>query len=308
MRTKSVAIMFAGQGRLDFREPDATDRRGVNAARTGLLPWAARSAARLDAGPPGLLDQSIYMAALAAFGRVRDAGLTPHSLIGHGFGEIAALVAAGAFSVPEGAEIVEARRRALADGATGRCGMAVVAGAPRQIGTLLNLSQADGVSLAAENSSRESVIAGPHSGLSAVADLARCLDLRFVRLKTSRATHHPSASNAGAIMKSKLRHLAGRRLQIPVFSSLKGRRYQDRDDLIDCLAEQLVKPIKFADAISRLVADGVTLIVECAPLRGLGAILDCPVIADTRFCRKRFATRAFAPHITRRSVPVQEVA
>ena len=55
--------------------------------------------------------------------------------------------------------------------------------------------------------------------------------------------------------------------------------------LYGVLAEQLAAPIRFGDAVARLVAGGTSLIVECGPLRGLGASLDCRTIEDTTFCR-----------------------
>ncbi len=110
MHDDKIAVIFAGQGVLE-RVPDrapsrlaiparfATHRRQAPAARQPGHPWA--------------LDSMIYKASIAAYRRLQDAGLQPHALVGHGFGEIAAVVAAGAFAVSEGAEIVSARWNAL---------------------------------------------------------------------------------------------------------------------------------------------------------------------------------------------------
>jgi hypothetical protein len=65
-----------------------------------------------------------------------------------------------------------------------------------------------------------------------------------------------------------------------VFSPLKQRFFRDTDDLVGCLAKQLVEPLRFADAIRHLVGDAAALIVECGPLHGLAAKLDCAAMTD----------------------------
>jgi acyl transferase domain-containing protein len=281
-----IAVIFAGQGVLDAGVSRQSGAPGAGRGRTPRFHHGPLGAADSYACRPEDPHFAIYLASLGAYLRLHHAGFAPDVLIGHGFGEIAALVAAGAFSISEGAEIVAARSGALADGVTTRYGMASIQGTRRQVAALLKLLKADDVSLAAENSSNESVIVGSPSGLWAASDLAAALDIPFVPLKTHRAPHRPFMNGMKAAIKSKLQHVVRRPLEIPVFSPLRGRLYCDGDDLIDCLAEQLVEPIRFADAVAHLVRDGVTLLVECGPLRGLASTLDCDSVADTEFCSK----------------------
>jgi acyl transferase domain-containing protein len=283
--------MFAGQGVLDDGVFERTDRGSSGTAAAprsrGLL-RASGSAIREEKDP----EATIYLASLAAYLRLEHAGVAPDVLIGHGFGEIAALVVAGAFSMSEGAEIVAARSQALAGAAAARFAMASIEGTRRQVRTLLTLLDAESVSIAAENSSHQSVIVGPPAALWAAADLAAALDISFSPLKTSRAAHHPLMKATRATITSTLQHIVPRRLQVPVFSPLRGRLYREGDDLIDCLAEQLVSPIRFADAVGQLTRDGLSLMIECGPLRGLASTLDCNAVADTVFCRKLHPTVA----------------
>jgi len=260
--------MFAGQGKPDREVVKCTP------PPAGAEP---RSAAALAL--------TVHAASVAAYRRLEAVGFAPDVLIGHGFGEIAALVAAGAFTALEGAEIVAARCRALARDATGAYSMAIVRAAPPQVAALLSLVAEDGVSLAAENSSCASVIVGPKCVMRAAAELASALDLAVVPLQSIWAPHRRLSDETRGAFASRVRHLAQRPLQTPVFSPGKGRLYRDGDVLIDCLAEQLGEPIRFAGAVTSLVATGVSLIVECGPLRGLGATLDCDSVADVVFCR-----------------------
>jgi len=262
-----IAVMFAGQGKLDR---DVVEQAGA----------ASGSAA----GDAAQLASQIYAESVAAYRRLEETGFVPHVVIGQGFGEIAAMVSAGAFTPEEGADIVAARCGVLGRESTGRYGMAAIHGSPRKVATLLSLVRKPGLSVVAENSSRQSVVVGPPSALWALVDLAAALDIGVVPLKAG-WTPRRICDESRAAFASRVRHVVQRPLRTPVFSPLKGRMYRDSDVLITCLAEQLAAPIRFGDAVARLVAGGTSLIVECGPLRGLGASLDCRTIEDTTFCR-----------------------
>jgi len=267
MHKGRIAVMFAGQGKPD---------------RDVLAPSGVT---RPDAASGAELGLRIFAASVEAYTHLLHSGVAPHVLIGHGFGEIAALVAAGAFSMSEGAEIVDARCSALAEAGSTRYSMAAIQASPEQIEKLLSLLRSDAVSVAAENSSHETVIVGPWPVVEAAADLAAAVNFAVVPLKCQGAPHQPLACERRAAMTSALRHIVQRPLHTPVFSPLKGRLYRDSDLLVDCLAQQLGERIRFAGAIAKLVRDGVSLVVECGPLRGLAENLDCDSVADTEFCR-----------------------
>src|SRR5579863_9877470 len=117
-----LAVVFPGQGSLDTRAVETSQRTAPGlfaaAAESGdaAVPrWRSAIAGALagSSEPFGRVELKIYAASLAAFERLTERGVAPRALVGHGFGEIAALVAADAFTVPEGAQIVAARRLAL---------------------------------------------------------------------------------------------------------------------------------------------------------------------------------------------------
>jgi acyl transferase domain-containing protein len=259
--------MFAGQGK-----PDGS-----------VFTPSASTESEIHQGTA--LALRIYRASIDAYTDLLSRGVTPHVLIGHGFGEIAALVAGGAFSVSEGAELVVARCCALAHPATMRYCMTAIHASPAQVEALLRLLPSAAVSVAAENSSHESVIVGPLQAVWAVADLAAAVNLPVVQLRSDGAPHRPLPDERTTAMASTVRHIVQRPLHTPVFSPLRGRLYCDSDGLIDCFAEQLRTRIRFADAIAMMVRDGVSLVIECGPLRGLADHLDCETVSDTEFCR-----------------------
>jgi acyl transferase domain-containing protein len=273
-RATRLALLFAGQGVLE-REP--ADNPATPARRS--FDSAADSSRQSNP------DMAVYLASLAACSRVSGTGVKPDVLVGHGFGEIAALVAAGAFSTCEGARIVSARSRVLANSGTSRCRMAALLGDGDDVRTLLGLLEEDGVSLAAQNSPTHHVIVGPDAGITTAIEMAKVLNVRAILLRAAQGPHRADLVHVRTALISDLKDLRQRRMSLPVYSPLLGRYYSDTDDVIECLAEQLVRPIRFADAVSHLTRDGITLFVECGPLRGLASTLECAATTDVEYCR-----------------------
>jgi acyl transferase domain-containing protein len=274
--------------------PSVSDRREASA---GLSAGGGRRALELSL--------CVYLASLAAHHRLqRRIGDADRVLVGHSFGEVAALVAAGAFSLMQGAEIVAERCAALAAHAGPPLAMATVHAPRGTVRSLLESLAPRGLALACENSSTASVLVGPAGAITAAAEQARRLRVRLTDLVTATGAHHPAMNAARARLVIALRRVTPQPLQQPVYSPLLGRFYTASDDLTACLAEQLVQPVWFADAIDRLVAGGTRLLVECGPLRGLAATLDCEWVSDET-CR-RDARAAW--HEAERVSPLQSAA
>jgi [acyl-carrier-protein] S-malonyltransferase len=70
----------------------------------------------------------------------------------------------------------------------------------------------------------------------------------------------------------------------PVFSPILGRFYRDSDDLAECLALQLMLPVRFAEAVRQLSSEGIRTFTVCGPLRGLEECLEeigCPITHES---------------------------
>ena len=291
MSGQHVAAFFPGPGVLDtdvfrqyhaacpdivamFAEVDAVARKvcGTPLPRT---PQCSRHSG-VD------VDLSIFLGSIASYRTLVQRGLQPRAIVGHGFGEIAALVAGDALSLGDGAEIVARRHQALAAKKT-RSRMGVLKLPAGHVHTFLRVLNDATVSIAAENAPTHTVIVGSPSGLAAAEDLARLLGLSFQRLTTTWGPHRASLRGIEQQLLGSLTHVARRALQTPVYSPLLGRFYRAEDDVVAAIAEQLVEPVRFADAVRDLVTGGVTLFVEVGPLRGLSATLACRAVSDIHF-------------------------
>jgi acyl transferase domain-containing protein len=234
----------------------------------------------LDGDAAGRLEREPWITQLAIYGidvavyRALEAqGLRPGAVAGHSFGEIAALTCAGAFTVEDGAALVCHRIRALEAVDVAGGWMAAVAADSGRAGTLVDLLADDRLAVAAENHSGQTVLSGPGPTMEMARAVARALRVSFVPLQSPWPFHCPLMSPAVARFAAEAGRVRQRPLEVPVFSPILERWYTDGDALAACLAEHLVRPVRFGDAIRRLRDDGVSTFVECGASDALSRLV-----------------------------------
>lgn len=215
---------------------------------------------------PDVAQLALYGVAVAAYRLMEAKGLQPGVLMGHSFGEIAALVCGGAYSVRQGAEIVCHRIAALnrlgeVDGA-----MLALGTDREQAEQLVSVVRNAQTVISGENHSRQILISGPKQVVAVLHEMARTLKLSAVILNSPYPFHSPLLQGAVADFAGRLRAIPQTALRVPVYSPILGRYYAAEDDLGKCLAEHLVLPINFAPAVRQLHLDGVNTFVESGAL------------------------------------------
>ncbi|MEU2503417.1 acyltransferase domain-containing protein [Streptomyces sp. NPDC007863] len=309
------AVMFPGQGAYlpgalgplaedeplvheTLRELDAAaSRLGRGAPSRLLLDERAPSLADLAASRPADLHLALFAAETALFRLLTERhGVRPRILIGHSFGELVALTAAGVYALEEGMALVAARDEAFAACPPVDGGMVALAvSVTRAEGLLTGLGEWE-VTVAADNSPRQCVVSGPSPALERVREAAGKLGIDATPLRVPYAFHHRTlaavaadfARRAGALRTAPPRHA--------VHSAILGRRLDGPDEVADLVAAHLVRPTRFTDAVRRLYADGVDVFVECGP-RGVLSDLVAATVPDVRVIaplRRRAGGRAVA--------------
>ncbi len=215
---------------------------------------------------PDVAQLALYGVAVSAYRLLERKGLQPGVLMGHSFGEIAALVCGGAYSVRQGAEIVCHRIAALSR-------LGEVDGAMLALGTdreqaeqLVSVVRNAQTVISGENHTRQILISGPKSVVAVLHEMARTLKLSAVILNSPYPFHSPLLQGAVADFAGRLRAIPHTALRVPVYSPILGRYYGADDDLGKCLAEHLVMPINFAPAVRQLHLDGIDVFVESGAL------------------------------------------
>jgi acyl transferase domain-containing protein len=273
MSRGGAAVVFPGQGALQRSAFES------GALRAAFLDVAAEMSGPVEfAGflrkgsiaTPEQVPLFVLAASVAHYRVLRDGKLDPVVLVGHGFGELAALVCAGALTPKQGADIVLHRNTALERaGATGS--MVVARTSKRAARRLVELVGGESIGVAADNAPAEVVVSGADSEIGAFAAHARHRGVAVERLAAPWPLHcRPLMFRAAGQLAQRLRGLSSHPLATPVFSPILGRRYRDSDDLAECLALHLTLPVRFAGAIRHLwSSDGLRTFLVCGPLSGL---------------------------------------
>ena len=288
-RSDKLALLFPGQGSqrtgmledLRAKSPafaahlDALDRASeatLGRSIVGLVSRAPsaehdRELTATDNAQPALGIYSLALARLAA-----ELGVVADYFVGHSYGELSALAAAGvldqsaflSLSIARGALMAEAG--ALAPGAM----LAV-----RAEESVVREHLPAEVVLANLNAPKQTVVSGSALAIDAAAARFDAAGIGSVRIRTACAFHSPlMAPVAGRFAEKLAATVISGRGADRVLSNVTAAPYEaSADSVRDGLARQLTAPVRFRESIERLYALGVRTFVEVGPGRVLSDLV-----------------------------------
>jgi acyl transferase domain-containing protein/aryl carrier-like protein len=267
---------FAGMGRTLYRD-ELVFAATIDAAAQRLRPalgFDLREAlfadthdlpARLRLRETAVSQPAVFAINIAMLNLLRDWGLVPDVVLGHSLGEYAAMVAAGVLSFDDALDIVTERGRlmqALPGGA-----MAAVLAPAEQVRRLL----ASGAEISAVNGPSDSVICGPAAAVAATTDVLNRMGIATRTLETSHAFHSAMIEP----MLGELARFAADRPRasprIGLISNLTGALLRTAPDGA-YFADHARQPVRFADGISTLLAEGPIVALEVGPGTALSSL------------------------------------
>jgi len=234
-----------------------------------------------------LLDTAVQQPALVAtslavLAAIRARGIEPHYVIGHSVGEFAALAAAGSMTDEEAIGLVRERGIAMAEAAARHPGsMAAILGLEDEVVETL-CRKILGVWPANYNCPGQIVVSGEHAAVDECCELAQEAGARrAVKLKVSGAFHSPLVARAADRLRPAVDKI---KFQEPVapFMSTVTARLESAQRMGPLLVDQLTAPVRFTQAASELMREGVRTFVEVGPgnvLSGLVKRIDRSVKA-----------------------------
>jgi acyl transferase domain-containing protein/NAD(P)H-dependent flavin oxidoreductase YrpB (nitropropane dioxygenase family)/NADP-dependent 3-hydroxy acid dehydrogenase YdfG/acyl carrier protein len=215
---------------------------------------------------------SLGAADLAMFRLLEALGVTPDAAVGHSYGEYVALCAAGAVTEEMLYDLSEARGRAIVDSAGPELGTMAAVQADH-VAVEAALEGCAEVWIANINAPRQTVVSGSRRGVDAAVKRLEEKGLRARAVAVACAFHSPIIADAGRRFAE---HLARARFsapRIPVFSNVHATAYAaDPDGIARVLAEHLVRPVRFMDALEAMYASGCRVFVEVGPRNILTAL------------------------------------
>lgn len=200
--------------------------------------------------------------------------LKPALLLGHSLGEISALCAAGAIDYLDAVELVHQRgtlMQAACDGI--EAGMMAIVGlddaAIEQICLDARNKENKKIWPANYNQDGQLVIAGLKPDLASMEDAFKEAGAkRALLLNMSVASHCPLLTPAQAPLKAELERMLHDPFVAPVISNVTAKPYETKQQALELVTEQLVKPVLYKQSIVAIKED-----VDMAIEFGNGSVL-----------------------------------
>ena len=216
---------------------------------------------------------ALVATSLACLRAVETLGLEPAFVVGHSVGEYSALAACGALSARDAVRLVRERGLATADAARQH---------PGAMAAILGLDDAaveelcdgiEGVWPANYNCPGQVVVSGAEEAIDRLlAAAAERGARRAVRLRISGAFHSPLVGAAGPRLRPALESADWAQPRVPFLSTVTAD-VESVERFTDLLVDQLTAPVRFTQAVARLVAEGVDTFVEIGPGQVLAGLV-----------------------------------
>ena len=225
--------------------------------------------------PTEITQPALYTHSLAAAAALRERGVTPGLAAGHSLGEWSALAAVGAMSFADGLRAVRRRGELMAQAGDIRPGaMSAVLGldADALEAVCREATEAgEGEVVPANyNDPGQIVISGDGPAVERAGALATEAGARrVVPLPVSGAFHSPLMAFARDGLAETLQSLALSAPSCPVVLNVTAEPTTDPEEIRRRLLEQLTAPVRWAQSLERMQAEGATRFVEV----GTGKVL-----------------------------------
>jgi acyl transferase domain-containing protein len=213
--------------------------------------------------------QPLLFAVDYALGRtVLSWAVTPWAMLGHSMGEMAAAALAGVFTVDDCARLIADRVQRLQTAPPG--GMLAVAAGVGELEPFLTTD----VVVAAINAPRQTILAGPHQPLTAVAQTLRNQGLTCQTVASSTAFHSPAVAAATAGAYERFAATPTHSPQLTLYSGYTAEPLGPTEVKDPAYwTSHPVAPVRFWPALQAVLARRRDLVcVEAGPGQGLTSI------------------------------------
>ncbi|MFG3105057.1 SDR family NAD(P)-dependent oxidoreductase, partial [Streptomyces sp. NPDC048182] len=235
-------------------------------ALSAYVDWSLTGVLRGDGGELSRVEvvQPVLWAVMVSLAAVWEHyGVKPAAVIGHSQGEMAAACVAGALSLEDAARVVAVRSDALRQLA-GRGAMASLGVGAEQAAELIEGHL--GVGIAAVNGPASTVISGPPEEVAALVADAEARGLRARTIDVDYASHGSQVDEIRDQLTERLSDIRPVATDVAFYSTVTAERLDSATALdTGYWVTNLRQPVRFADTIEALLADGYRLFVEASP-------------------------------------------
>ena len=220
---------------------------------------------------------AVLAVSVAAVRVLAERGLEPSIVAGHSLGEYSALVAAGALGLGDAVRVVRRRGEFMqAAVPVGAGAMAAIVGVelPAVEAICREAAVDEVVEVANINSPVQVVVAGHRAAVErAVALAAGRGGKRSVQLPVSAPFHCRLMQPAAERLVGVLDGIAVEPPKLPVVRNVDAGLTTRADEVRPFLVRQVTAPVRWADCVTRMAAEGASVFLEVGPGRVLTGLL-----------------------------------
>lgn len=216
---------------------------------------------------------ALYVSSAAAAAVLDEVNVRADVVSGHSLGEYSALAASGAVSFEEGLELVAKRGQAMQAAALKAPGaMAAIIGLDDDLVEAI-CSESGNVWPVNYNCPGQLVVSGEKAAVqSAMSRAEKEGAKKTVELKVSGSFHSPLMQEAADVMAQRLAGVAFQKPRPPFLSSISCE-YEEAENLGDLLVRQIISPVRWRQAVERLIRDGVNIFIEAGNGKVLSGLI-----------------------------------
>ncbi len=211
------------------------------------------------------VQSTVLCADVMAGAALAELEVKPDFVTGHSFGDYAALVFAGVWSLEDALDATRVRCEAIVL-ASRPGGMSSVSAPFEDVRAMIALARARGhVEAANVNAPDQVVVAGEPAALEELERIALSRKIETTRLAIPRAFHSAMMREAREVLASRFSALRLAEPKVRYLSSVTGRVETSPEAIRAALIEQLTLPVDFVSQVTWLLGQGVNVFVECGP-------------------------------------------
>lgn len=190
-------------------------------------------------------------------------GIEPDAVVGHSVGEVAAACVGGVLSIEDAIQVVYHRGRIL-QRATG-LGRMAAADISQEVAERIIADYQERLSVAAINSPMSVTLSGERDALENVLSILKRQNVFCRMLPVNYAYHSIQIEPFRQEMTKSAAGIETKPTKITVMSTVSGKPGENMDFGSEYWAENIRRPVRFAEAIDGLILDGHTTFVEIGP-------------------------------------------
>ncbi|HRW08129.1 MAG TPA: type I polyketide synthase, partial [Caldilineaceae bacterium] len=251
-RCEQVAEVHLGRSLLDLFYPDESQSQHVNGQTT------SRPNDLLDDHPCGQAANFALECALVELWR--SWGVEPDVVLGHSLGDFAAAYAAGVLELEAGLELVIKRGQLMA---TAHGAMWAVMASEAEMRPFV--TDYPDVAIGVINGPQSVVLSGAHESMAEIAAKVQAAGFKMRKLAIPMAAHSPLLDPVLDEFEAAVRRVTLRSPQLTVISSMTGQPVTDELTDPRYWRQHLRNPVRFADSVATVHAQGVDICIEIGP-------------------------------------------